>query len=172
MTGLNATPHRKAVSQWLNRIAALIVGGAMAMGGALAVAPQAGAQDGPVSSSGRVHYDHYRDRGGDRDRWHHRDRRWNDRRSERRENRRDSRGSSRGGVIQGDRSGPSGTFSGNVSAYRDRGNGVYFRIEGDGYHSHPSGPGAPRASGPRVIDPGASSGCADENGVCVIRPGQ
>ncbi|WP_099866949.1 hypothetical protein [Pararhizobium haloflavum] len=125
----------------------------------------------PNGASGRVHYDHYRDRGGDRD-WHRRDKHrggwrngWHDRRDRDR--------TSRNRVIIEDRAPASGgTYSGGITNYRDRGNGEYLFIERDRDYGAPrSGATVPLGAGPKVINPGGASACASEGGVCVIRPG-
>jgi hypothetical protein len=62
-----------------------------------------------------------------------------------------------------------GTYSGGLSAFRDRGNGVYLYREG--------GRSAEREpfrlqDGPRIVVPGGGDAqCSNESGVCVIRPG-
>lgn len=124
----------------------------------------------PNGASGRVHYDHPRDRGG-RDRWdrHHRRHHghWRDR---------DRRDRNTSGVVLERRDGPatntSGTYTGNLSSYRDRGNGNYFYVERDGaFAGRETGGMRREPAGPKVINPGSGgSACSDEGGVCVIRP--
>ncbi len=64
-------------------------------------------------------------------------------------------------------------YGGAVTAYRERGNGIYFYVDGDdgpiGWYDRPV---RRHRSGPKVITvrPG-QSGCAWQAGVCVIRPG-
>ena len=62
-------------------------------------------------------------------------------------------------------------YGGAITAYRDRGNGIYFYIDNDDYFGDVID--APRVSrgGPKVIQvvPG-QDGCSWEMGVCVIRP--
>lgn len=123
----------------------------------------------PNGASGRVHYDHYRDR-GDRDRHRH----WGHHRRYDEDHRRHSRRwdrdyDDRSSVIIRDRTG--GTYTGNVSGYRDRGNGNYFYVERDGNYGAPREPRRHNRAGPKVIQPGTGSACSNEGGVCVIRPG-
>jgi hypothetical protein len=155
-----------------SRISAALLAVAMLFGGvSLPAVGTALANDRfPAGTNGRVHYDHYRDRGDDR--WRHRDRRpqrWNDRRSDRRD-----RGTRNSVIIRngGDGGASGGTYSGNVTSYRDRGNGTYFHIERERDYGAPIGREPARNAGPRVISPGGASACVDESGVCVIRPGR
>jgi hypothetical protein len=89
--------------------------------------------------------------------WRERDRyRHDDRRAERRREHRQSR---------------SGNFYGGaITAYRDRGNGIYFYIERDRYSDVVDAPFL-ESGGPKVIHviPGQDD-CSWEAGVCVIRP--
>lgn len=126
----------------------------------------------PNGASGRVHYDHKRDRGDDRGRWNRdRDRghhgRWRDRD-------RPNRNTSGVTIDRRAGSGPStsgGTYTGNISGSRDRGNGNYFYIDrNDGFASDTDNV-VRNPSGPKVVNPASgNSACADEAGVCVIRP--
>ena len=61
-----------------------------------------------------------------------------------------------------------GTYVGGFSAVRDKGNGIYFYIEG----SKADGPVelAPVAKIINVLDQPAGNACSWEAGVCVIRP--
>jgi len=64
-------------------------------------------------------------------------------------------------------------YGGAVTAYRDRGNGIYLYVDGnDGPMGWYDRPVSRHRSGPKVITvrPG-QNGCAWEAGVCVIRPG-
>ncbi len=62
-----------------------------------------------------------------------------------------------------------GTFSGGITAFRERRNGNYFAVEGGAF----SRPGAGGLTKPRIIhvDKARSdASCSYEAGVCVIRP--
>ena len=63
-------------------------------------------------------------------------------------------------------------YGGSISAYRDRGNGIYFYIDRDRYYDDPIDAPFVENGGPKVIvvTPG-QNGCSWEAGVCVIRPG-
>ena len=92
----------------------------------------------------------YHRRWGERDRSHRADR-----------DRRDRYGSSPRG----------GTFTGNVSGYRDRGNGNYFYIDRRDTDRSRLESIEPLSAGPKVVNPASgNSACSDEAGVCVIRP--
>ncbi|WP_034853002.1 hypothetical protein [Sinorhizobium sojae] len=67
-----------------------------------------------------------------------------------------------------------GTYAGNISAYRDEGNGIYFR-RADSYGYIAENGVYARAPGKRakiiVVTPGVNaSACSFEAGVCVVRP--
>ncbi|OHV83399.1 hypothetical protein [Ensifer sp. LCM 4579] len=67
-----------------------------------------------------------------------------------------------------------GTYAGNLSAYRDEGNGIYFSRSGNYGYIAENGFYA-RAPGKRakiiVVTPGTNaSACSFEAGVCVVRP--
>ncbi|MCR6501709.1 hypothetical protein MUO32_21955 [Shinella sp. CPCC 101442] len=93
-----------------------------------------------------------------RESWRHRDR--EDRGSRYAERRREHRGWRDGNF-----------YGGAITAYRDRGNGTYFYIDGNDDYAEVID--APRFSrgGPKVIHvvPG-QDGCSWEMGVCVVRP--
>lgn len=62
-----------------------------------------------------------------------------------------------------------GTYAGGMSGVRDRGNGIYFAIEGQGLRQRD----IDNSSKPRLIHVNRStldSACSREAGVCVIRP--
>ncbi|MCA1492611.1 hypothetical protein [Sinorhizobium alkalisoli] len=67
-----------------------------------------------------------------------------------------------------------GTYAGNLSAYRDEGNGIYFsRASSYGYIAengfYPQAPG--KRAKIIVVTPGTNaSACSFESGVCVVRP--
>lgn len=65
-----------------------------------------------------------------------------------------------------------GTFSGGISAERDRGNGIYFSLSGG--NSGPRVLMAPKpAKGPKIIavtPDGKGSHCDNAGAVCIIRP--
>jgi Ni/Co efflux regulator RcnB len=64
-----------------------------------------------------------------------------------------------------------GTFTGNVSSYRDRGNGNYYYIDRRDTHRSRLESLEPLSPGPKVVNPASgNSACSDEGGVCVIRP--
>jgi hypothetical protein len=119
-------------------------------------------------SNGRVHYDHYRDRG---DGHHHHRRHHAGKRHHDDDHRRARRNTA---DLRDDddhwESGGGSYVGGNVSGYSDPGNGTYFYIERDGFHAEDAAPRpAPSA---RIIQPGSGAGaCSNEAGVCVIRPG-
>lgn len=140
---------------------------ALAMASVAAPSAQAEPQL-PNGSSGRVHYDHYRDRGD-------RDRDWRHGRHHGRHHDRDHgrwhRDNDRNSVIIRDRTGGGGTYTGDVSGYRDRGNGNYFYVDRDEAYGTSRGPVRHNQAGPKMIQPGTNSACSNESGVCVIRPG-
>lgn len=121
-------------------------------------------------SNGRVHYDHHRDRGDH----HHRHRRHHaGKRDHHDRDRNDHRRRANTVIPRGNAEVPGssgGAYVGNVSEYRDPGNGSYIYIERDGAaFREGSSRSVPSA---RIVRPGdGSAACSNEAGVCVIRPG-
>lgn len=64
-----------------------------------------------------------------------------------------------------------GTFAGGFSAVRDKGNGIYFHIEGRNDMRPVARVALPPAAKIIAVSPGEDAGgCEWEAGVCVIRP--